>query len=142
MGFFTSPTLCSGSSVRSRQSLVRSAARGHATEPFLRMHHVGYLTADHTGRMSSLFTVCAKCHTPGNHKVGGKLYGLKSKLKPFKGATSMTAVRWDMIEKLKRIAPAWSFTSAASRQPGNVAKRLDETRRHRSFPRSVATWRI
>lgn len=50
-----------------------------------------------------------KCHTTGNHKKGGKLYGLKPKLKPFKGATFMTAVRWDMIEKLKDTAPDVEF---------------------------------
>ena len=67
----------------------------------LRTHHLGYLKCDRSNRMSNLATVCTDCHTSKNHKKGGKLYGLEPKLKTFKGATFMTAVRWDMYQKLK-----------------------------------------
>lgn len=52
-----------------------------------------------------LMAACEKCHISQNHKPGGKLYGLEPKLKPFKGATFMTMVRFSMLEKLKETAP-------------------------------------
>ena len=70
-----------------------------------RMHHLGYLSGDRSNRMANLGTVCTGCHTSKNHKPGGKLYGLKPKLKAFKGATFMTAVRWDMLKRLKTARP-------------------------------------
>lgn len=51
--------------------------------------------------MSNLATACEKCHTPKNHKPGGILYDAKPKLKPFKGAAFMTAVRLKMFHALK-----------------------------------------
>lgn len=39
-----------------------------------------------------------------NHQPKGKLYNLKPKLKDFKGATFMTMVRWDMLDKLKAVS--------------------------------------
>lgn len=71
----------------------------------LKIHHLGYLNGDRSNRMSNLATVCTKCHTAKNHKPGGKLYGLKPKLKSFKGATFMTAVRWDMLRLIKKAVP-------------------------------------
>ena len=73
------------------------------------VHHIGFRSGDHTDRMSNLLTVCTKCHTPRNHKRGGKLWDLKPKLKPFKGATFMTSVRWDMIRRLKDAHPEVQF---------------------------------
>lgn len=67
----------------------------------LKIHHLGYLEGDRSNRMANLATVCSDCHTPKNHKPGGKLYRLEPKLKPFKGATFMTMVRWNMLKKLK-----------------------------------------
>lgn len=76
----------------------------------LRVHHLGFRTGDHTDRMSNLLTVCTKCHTPGNHNRGGRLWNLKPVLKPFKGATFMTTVRWDVLARLREIAPDVRFT--------------------------------
>lgn len=70
----------------------------------LKIHHLGYLIGDRSNRMSNLLTVCDNCHTSKNHKVGGKLYNLKPKLKSFKGATFMTMVRWDMLNKIQSIS--------------------------------------
>lgn len=72
----------------------------------LHVHHLGFWKAipDRSNRLSNLATVCEKCHTSKNHKPGGKLHGLKPKLKPMAGATFMTAVRFDMFEKLKKQA--------------------------------------
>lgn len=55
--------------------------------------------------MSNLITVCEKCHTPANHKPGGKLYGWKPKIASFKDATYMTAVRWQLYRKVKEMFP-------------------------------------
>lgn len=71
----------------------------------LHIHHIGFWKGDRTNRMANLLTVCEKCHTAGSHKPRGKLYGLKSKSKQFKGATFMTMVRFDMLKKLKGTAP-------------------------------------
>lgn len=71
----------------------------------LHEHHMGFWKGDRTNRMANLLTVCEKCHTPKNHKPGGELYGLEPKLKSFKGATFMTSVRWNMIDKLKKALP-------------------------------------
>jgi len=72
---------------------------------FLRVHHIGFWKEDRSNRLSNLMTVCSKCHTSKNHQPGGKLFGLQPKLKPFKGATFMTQVRWDMLEKIKQACP-------------------------------------
>ncbi len=71
----------------------------------LHVHHIGFWKGDHSDRVGNLGTVCHKCHTPKNHKPGGKLFGLDPKLKPFKGATFMTMVRWDMLKRLKKAVP-------------------------------------
>ncbi len=71
----------------------------------LHLHHVGYWKGDRTNRMTNLMAACERCHTSKNHKPSGKLYGLEPKLKPFKGATFMTMVRFDMLNKLKETAP-------------------------------------
>ena len=51
--------------------------------------------------MGNLITVCDKCHTPKNHKPGGKLWNWKPRVKSFAGATFMTAVRWMMYQKVR-----------------------------------------
>lgn len=71
----------------------------------LRIHHIGYLSGDRSNRMANLGSVCENCHTPKNHKQGGKLYNLKPKLKELKGATFMTTVRYSMIKNLKAATP-------------------------------------
>lgn len=71
----------------------------------LRIHHIGYLSGDRSNRMANLGSVCENCHTSKNHKLGGKLYNLKPKLKTFKGATFMTTVRYSMVKKLKAATP-------------------------------------
>jgi len=75
----------------------------------LRIHHVGFWKQDRSDRLSNLMTVCTRCHTSKNHKPGGKLYGLEPKLSSLSGATFMTMVRWDMLNKLKAAAPDVRF---------------------------------
>ena len=71
----------------------------------LHVHHIIYRSRGGTNRMSNLATVCDKCHTPANHKSGGKLYNWKPKIASFKGATFMTTVRWKMYNEVKSKFP-------------------------------------
>lgn len=68
-------------------------------------HHVVYRSQGGTNRISNLITVCDKCHTPANHKPGGKLYGWKPKVASFKGATYMTTIRWKLYNEVKVLFP-------------------------------------
>lgn len=77
--------------------------RGIKEHAKLHVHHLGCRKGDHTNRMSNLATACEKCHTPRNHKPGGVLYEAKPKLRSFKGAAFMTAVRWKMRQKIKEV---------------------------------------
>ena len=71
----------------------------------LHVHHVKYRSHGGTNSMSNLATVCDKCHTPKNHKPGGKLYNWKPKLPSFKGATFMTTIRWQLYNEVKALFP-------------------------------------
>ena len=71
----------------------------------LHVHHIKYRSQGGTNRMSNLITVCDKCHTPANHKQGGKLYNWKPKIASFKGATYMTTIRWKLYNEVKALCP-------------------------------------
>lgn len=71
----------------------------------LHVHHIRYRSQGGTDRMANLATVCEKCHTPKNHKPGGKLYHWKPKLASFKGATYMTSIRWQLYHEVKALFP-------------------------------------
>ena len=71
----------------------------------LHVHHIRYRSMGGSNRMGNLITVCDKCHTPKNHKPGGKLWNWKPSVKSFAGATFMTAVRWMMYRKVREMCP-------------------------------------
>ena len=71
----------------------------------LHVHHIQYRSRGGSNRMGNLITVCDKCHTPKNHKPGGKLWNWKPRVKSFAGATFMTAVRWMMYRKVREMYP-------------------------------------
>ena len=71
----------------------------------LHVHHIVYRSQGGTNRMSNLITICDKCHTPANHKQGGKLYNWKPKIASFKGATYMTTIRWKLYNEVKALFP-------------------------------------
>lgn len=96
----------------------------------LRMHHLGYLAGDRSNRMDNLAAVCTKCHTSKNHKKGGKLYGLSPKLRSFKGATFMTAVRYDMFARLRASAPDVEFRMAYGAMTKLKRKELNVKKTH------------
>ena len=75
---------------------------GSKKGPFA-VHHIIPRSEGGTNHMSNLGAVCIRCHTPANHKAGGKLWKLKEtwKAPSFKGATFMSMVRWQMYEELK-----------------------------------------
>ncbi len=108
------------------QCCGRNAFRDKA---MLHEHHIGFWKGDRTNRMANLLTVCEQCHTPKNHKPGGKLYGLEPKLKGFKGATFMTSVRWNMVNKLKEALPGISvhITYGAATKQSRQQLRLRKT---------------
>lgn len=83
------------------QCCKRSADSG----VILHVHHIRYRSKGGSNSMSNLITVCDKCHTPKNHKPGGKLYNWKPRLKPFTGATFMTTVRWQMYREAREAYP-------------------------------------
>ena len=82
----------------------------------LRIHHVGFRAGDRSNRLSNLATVCEKCHSPKNHKPGGKLWDLKPP-KGMASASFMNTVKWHIYEDVK------SFGVEASITYGAVTKR-------------------
>ena len=78
----------------------------------LRVHHVGFRTGDRSNRLSNLGSVCEKCHSPKNHKPGGKLWDLK----PPKGTASaayMNTVKWHIYERVKALGVEIRITYGA-----------------------------
>ena len=69
----------------------------------LHAHHIRYRSMGGSNAMGNLATVCEKCHTPKNHKPGGRLYCWKPKMPFFKGATCMTSVRWILYGQVKAL---------------------------------------
>ncbi len=66
----------------------------------LEVHHIGYWKEDRTDRPGNLITLCTKCHSPSNHKAGGKLYGMEPVQEPLKSATFMSTIRWKLVNTL------------------------------------------
>ena len=81
--------------------------RGIEDGAILHAHHLKYRSLGGTNRIGNLVTVCDRCHTPANHQKGELLWNLmnKHKVKNFKGATFMTAVRWQMYDEVKAMLP-------------------------------------
>jgi hypothetical protein len=115
---------------------------GKTTEAgaILRVHHIGFRAGDHSDRMSNLLSVCTKCHTPANHKPGGKLYDLKPKTKQFTGAAFMNTVRWQMFGTLKKAHPdiEWHMTYGVATQ--EARKVLCLTKSHANDAYAMGTF--
>ena len=67
-------------------------------QPILELHHIIYQSNGGTDTPNNLITLCTKCHTTKNHK--GFLLTWRPKIKPLKGATFMSSVRWRLKESL------------------------------------------
>ncbi len=83
--------------------------RGIEDHAILHIHHLGFKVHDHSDRAGNLATVCEKCHTPANHKKGGKLWDLDPEAKPMKDAAFMNTVRWMLVNELKAEFPEVEF---------------------------------
>ncbi len=96
----------------------------------LRIHHIRYRSQGGSNSMGNLITVCDKCHTPKNHKIGGKLYNWKPKLKAFTGAPFMTAVRWQMLNEVKEVYPKISVKITYGAKTKCKRRELDIKKSH------------
>ena len=90
-----------------RDNYTCQICKGEKKDKILRVHHIGFwkTPSDHTNRMGNLLTVCNSCHTQKNHQPGGKLYGLKPKLKPLIGVAFMNTVRYKIVDLIKEALP-------------------------------------
>lgn len=76
----------------------------------LHMHHSLFWQGIHRDKVNELLTVCEKCHTPPNHKEGGKLWGITPKNgKGYPAAAFMNTVKRYIYNTAKE-----KFGSAAS----------------------------
>ena len=78
----------------------RICGKGLKDKVILKTHHIGFYKNDHSNKVKNLLTVCDKCHTPSNHKKGGKLWGLPY-AKNYKDAAFMNTVKWHLYNLLK-----------------------------------------
>ena len=92
-------------------------------------HHIIYRSMGGTDRLNNLLTVCDRCHTPKNHKPGGKLWGLKPVTRTLKDAAFMNIVRWRIVDEIQAAYPDievrhtyGSYTKAARRELGQLPK--------------------
>lgn len=67
----------------------------------LHWHHTEFWKGNHSDAPANGLTVCTKCHCSKNHKLGGKLWGLEAKQKPFKAETFMATVRKYILAAMK-----------------------------------------
>lgn len=77
--------------------------RGLKDGAILHAHHVYYWRGQHGNRLSELATACEKCHTPSNHKEGGKLWGYGKSLPSYNGAAFMNSIRWYIYTQIKNL---------------------------------------
>ena len=103
----------------------RNAFRDHAV---LCVHHIGFRNGDRSNRAVNLLTVCTHCHTPANHKPGGKLWDLKPAVKLKADAAFMNTVRYRIAEMFREAFPdipvntTYGAMTAAKRKVRNIPK--------------------
>ena len=84
----------------------RICRKGVEDNVVLRVHHALFWIGRHGNQMDELITCCSNCHTPANHKKGGKLYGYTPQpMKSYAGAAVMNQMRWKILDQAKAIAP-------------------------------------
>lgn len=94
------------------------------------LHHIGFRNNDRSDRASNLITVCSHCHTPANHKPGGKLWDLKPAGKFKADAAFMNAVRYRIIEKMKEAFPDIPVNAVYGAQTAAARKSLGLEKSH------------
>ena len=91
-------------------------------------HHIGYRQGDRSNKPSNLLTACTHCHTPANHKPGGKLWDLKPSGKLKADAAFMNTVRYRIAEMFRETFPdipintVYGAMTAAERKMRNIPK--------------------
>lgn len=72
-------------------------------DAILHAHHMLFWKGIHRDKVGELIAVCERCHTPPNHKSGGKLWGLlpKDYVKGYPEAAFMNTVRWYIYNTVK-----------------------------------------
>lgn len=95
----------------------------------LHSHHIVPRSKGGSDSVNNLLTVCHNCHTPKNHKPGGKLSGLKPKNSTLKDVSFMNIVRWYIVNELKEKFPLLnihttygSYTKVSRRALGQLKK--------------------
>ena len=99
----------------------------------LHRHHIGFWQNDRTNRMSNLLTVCNLCHTPKNHKPGGKLYGLKRKVSNMANAAFMNSVKYDIYNKISSFCDNVHITYGAVTKHIRVIRNIGKTHADDAF---------
>ncbi len=72
-------------------------------EAILQLHHIIFQENGGADTANNLITLCTKCHTSPNHKIGKFLYDWQSKkpkIRGFKDATFMSIVRWRLVNQI------------------------------------------
>lgn len=87
---------------------------GLKDKAILHAHHVYYWRGQHGNRLSELASACELCHTPENHRPGGKLYGHGKSLPRYTGVTFMNIVKWNIFNQIKPFAPEVKLTYGAA----------------------------
>ena len=103
----------------------KNAFSDHAV---LRLHHIGFRNGDRSNRAANLLTVCTRCHTPRNHKPGGKLWDIKPAGKLKADTAFMNAVRYRILEMFRESFPyipvntVYGAMTAAERKLRHIPK--------------------
>lgn len=107
----------------------RICGKGPEDGAILHVHHALYWKGDHTDRMSGLLTVCDKCHTPANHKKGGKLFELKPSVRSMAGAAFMNTIRWRILALVRTENPdiRVSPTNGAATKDSRKCRCIEKT---------------
>ena len=107
----------------------RICGKGPEDGAILHVHHALYWKGDHTDRMSGLLTVCDKCHTPANHKKGGKFFGLKPSVRSMAGAAFMNTIRWRILALVRTENPdiRVSPTNGAATKDSRKCRCIEKT---------------
>lgn len=93
----------------------------------LRLHHIGFRKGDRTNRSNNLLTVCAKCHSPRNHKPGGKLWGLKPVTRPLAAAAFMNVVKDEILRGIRALGLETRATFGTVTKRERLGRHLPKT---------------
>lgn len=91
-------------------------------------HHIGFRHGDRSDRATNFLTVCSLCHTPRNHKPGGKFWDLEPAGKLKSDSAFMNVVRYRIVEMFRdsfpgiRVEATYGALTAVGRRLRNLPK--------------------